>query len=198
MFARGPAVNELDWILMTASLLNLESIYACYTAMRRSTPLVRADFSDDATWSIIVGAVTRPAFFDDRDDIEPLPEDPDNPPYQPDITPISDQSFDGVTLEKLIQAWVPPEHVGYLLLADARSFREARAGEEITVVYADLRDNDEARTHPDWWPEWRFGLSFRCATRSIAIIECNLGLANTSFSDHYDQQAPDGVVRWHP
>lgn len=183
---------------MAANALNLELIYDCYPLMNYSTPLVRTDFSDDTTWSTIVDAVTRPAFFDDRDDIEPLPDDPDHPPYQPDITPISDHSFDGVTLEGLIQAWVPPERVGYLLLADARSFREAKAGDEITVVYVDLTDNEEARTHPDWWPEWRFGLSFRCATRSIAIIECNLGLANTSFSDHYDQQAPDGVVRRRP
>lgn len=198
MAARGPVVDEMDWIPMAASTLNLEAIYACYTEMRHSTPLIRADFSDDATWLAIVNAVTRPAFFDERDNIEPLPDDPNYPPYQPDITPVSDQSFDDVTLEDLIQAWIPPEHVGYLLLADTRSFREARAGEEITVVYVDLRDNEEARTHPDWWPEWRFGMSFRCATRSIAIIECNLGQANTSFSDHYDQQATDGVVRRRP
>lgn len=183
---------------MAANALRLDAIYACYESMNLSTPLVRTDFSDDAAWSTIVDAVTRPAFFDDRDDLDPLPVDPAHPPYQPDITPISDQSFDGAILEDLIQAWVPPERAGYLLLADARSFDEARASEEITVVYVDLRDNDEARIHPDWWPDWRFGLSFRCATRSVAIIECNLGLANTSFSDHYDQQDQDGVVRRRP
>lgn len=178
--------------------LNLEPIYACYRSMSYSTPLIRTDFSREDTWIRVVDAVSRPAYFDDRDLLEPLPDDPDHPPYRPEIAPISDQSFDGVTLDDLIQGWVPPGRAGYLLLADARTFSEARAGDEITVAYVDLTDNEEARTHPEWWPEWRFGLSFRCAARAVAIIECNLGLANTSFSDHYDQQDPDGVVRWHP
>lgn len=177
--------------------MNLETLYDCYRGMSFWTPLVRTDFSDDDTWDKIVAAVTRPAFFDARDDIDPMPEDPDYEAYRPIIKPISDPSFDGVALDDLIASWRPDRLVGYMLYTDERTFREARAGGEITVLYVDLWDNEEAHEHPDWWPDWTFGQSFRCTTRAIANIECNLDQANTSFSDHYDQREADGVVRWH-
>lgn len=175
--------------------MNLDLITDCYQPTGYLTPLVRTEFTDADAWDAIVEAVTRHAFFDKRDDMTPVPKDPDNVAYVPSIKPISDPSFDGATLSGIIDAWVPPERVGYMLLTDERTFREAAAGAEITVLYVDLHDNAHARQHPDWFPDWTFGMSFRCTTRAIALIECNLGIANTSFSDHYSQQGPDDVVR---
>lgn len=178
--------------------MDLNLITDCYRSMNHVTPLVRTDFTDDDTWDAIVEAVTRPAFFDKRDDMTPVPKDPDNEAYVPSIKPISDLSFDGATLSGIIDAWVPPKRVGYMLLTDERTFRDAATGAEITVLYVDLRDNEHARDHPDWYPDWSFGMSFRCTTRAIALIECNLGIANVSFSELHNQQGPDGVVRSQP
>lgn len=91
------------------------------------TPLVRTDFSDEAGWHRIVAAVTAPVDFGDEDDYGA---------YTPNIEPIDDSAFAGLTSGALVTA-IDEGSAGYALLAD----REAMSDEVgPSVIYVDLQD----------------------------------------------------------
>lgn len=152
-----------------------------------ATPLLRTDFSDDIAWVQVAAAVTKTADFgyDEADDIDGS--------YEPNIQPIADRAFAGVTGADLAAA-IPGLTYGYVLLADARAMGEADRGGELTVVYVDLSvDDEEAR-------EFGFvqGREFRCEVGEIASIEVNLDISNMDFHEFADNVDPDGVFRGFP
>ena len=140
-----------------------------------STPLLRTDFTDAAAWELIVAAVTAPVDFGSEasEDDDGLGEEGD---YAPNITPIADPAFEGVTGEALGAAWTRDE-VGYMLLADQASMTD---GTDLTIVYVDLYDEP--------------GRTFRCVVGEVASIEANLSIANMDF-EVADSIGRDGVFR---
>lgn len=151
-----------------------------------ATPLVRADFTDDAAWQKVVDEVTRPVSFDDSE------EEAGEGDYAPYVDQVEDRYFDGATPASISATWDRSRDVsGYVLLADARSIREAAAGHEITVLYLDLTPTPEDETEFGW----KYGRSFRVVTSEIASIETNLSIANMDFDEFADEVDPDGVFR---
>ncbi len=139
-----------------------------------STPLIRTDFSDNDVWERIAAAVSAPVDF--GTDFDGQLDDEDDG-YAPNVTPISDPSYDGVTGEALAAA-LTTDAVGYVLLADQQAMADA---EDLTVAYVDL--NHEP------------GRTFRCAVGEVASIESNLSISNMDFEEFADNVGPDGVFR---
>ena len=156
-----------------------------------ATPLVRTDFSDDAAWERVVQAVTAPDDFGDVAD----PEDggSENRSYAPNVKAVDDPAFDGATVQSLVDAG-HGKPLGYLLVADDRSMREAVSGGEVTVVYVDLS------VLPEDAEEFGFvyGRGFRCEVGQVASIEVNLSIANMDFDEFADSIDTDGVFRGFP
>ena len=128
------------------------------------TPLLRTEFGDDAAWERVVAALMSPPDLGADDDV-------------PNVEPISDPSFSGVTGEALASA-LTGDSSGYVLLADARTMAER---DDLTVVYVDLREEP--------------GRTFRCAVGEVASIEANLSIANMGFDEFAENIGPDGVFR---
>lgn len=148
-----------------------------------SIRLVRTDFSNDAAWQRVVTAVTAEADFE--------PDDPDSEDgYSPGIEPLEDAAFDGATGETLT-ATANGETFGFVLIADARSMREAASDGELTVVWLDLSvEADDAEEFG-----WIFGREFRCLVEEVASIEANLSISNMEFEEFADSAHEDGVFR---
>lgn len=154
------------------------------------TPLLRTDFSDDAAWERVAQAVTAAADLGADAD----PDDPDDGGlYPPNIKAISDRAYEGATGQSLA-ATRNAELLGYVLLADDRTMREAAAGGELTAVYVDLS------VAPEDAEEFGFvyGREFRCEVGQIASIEANLSIANMDFNEFADSVDGDGVFRGFP
>lgn len=143
------------------------------------TPLVRADFTDDAAWGMVVALVGGQSEDDHRPHV-PLIDDPALLGIEPGDFARSHRSSQDV--------------FGHALLADNRSMAEARAGGEVTVVYVDLCGDDPVDAGEDGGDSW-LGRSFRCATGEIASVEDNLSIANLDFADFAGAVSPDGVYR---
>lgn len=172
------------------------------------TALVRTDFSDDGAWSAVVDRLIRPVDFDDPERdfktqtvdeselgsdefleaLEPADDDYDHL-YQPNVATIDNPANAGLTAEQLAHLFAADEdRVGYVLLADERSMREARTGKELTAVYVDVSwDSEFQESEP--------GQAFRVTDREFASVEVNLAIANLSFSDFAHRVDPDGVYR---
>lgn len=155
-----------------------------------ATPLLRTDFSDDASWGLVAQKVTADADFgpsggpDDEDD---------DGMYAPNIQVVSNREFEGVTGETLAAA-INGKTYGYALLADERAMREAVAGGELTVVFVDLSVRPEdAEEFGDV-----LGREFRCEVSEVASIEANLAIANMDFAEFADNVEVDGVFRGFP
>ncbi len=103
-----------------------------------STPLIRTDFSDNDVWERVAAAVSAPVDF--GTDFDGQLDDEDDG-YAPNVTPISDPSYDGVTGEALAAA-LTTDAVGYVLLADQQAIADA---EDLTVAYVDL-NHEPGRT----------------------------------------------------
>jgi hypothetical protein len=87
-------------------------------------PLVRTDFSNDAAWERVAQAVTAPADFGTGID----PEVPgDDGLYVPNVAVVDDRDFEGATGRSPADS-ATGEQLGYVLLADDRSMREAAEG----------------------------------------------------------------------
>jgi hypothetical protein len=129
-----------------------------------TTPLIRTDFSDEDAWRRVVAVICAPALFDGDEDT-----------YEPDIVPISDPAFGGVSVGSLA-ALHRPDGVLYAILADSESMRDLS---DLTVEYVDLG----AAT------------SFRCAAGEVALTEANLFLANMDFEDDASAVVGDQVFR---
>ena len=155
-----------------------------------ATPLVRTDFSDDVAWERVAHAVMAPADFG-------VGIDPDVPGddglYAPNIGAVADREFEGATGQSLADA-ASGEVLGYVLLADGRSIREAAAGGELTVVYVDLSVAPEDAEEFGWVN----GRELRCDVREVASIEANLSIANMDFEEFADSVEEDGVFRGFP
>lgn len=153
------------------------------------TPLIRTDFSDDTAWNLVMAEVTKLVDFGSED-----PDaDPDYDGYTPNVTPIDDRAFAGVTGETLARAFIATDETyGYAILVDARSMAEARAGGELTVVYVDLSVADPADA--ELFPTFR-GRNFRCAVSEFASNGGNLSIANMDFHEFADNTNADGVFR---
>jgi hypothetical protein len=136
------------------------------------TPLVRADFSDDAAWNRVVSAVTRPTEFGATED------EPGN--YTPNIKPVDSRTFEGLDPQALAAAY-DDDSLGFVLLADAESMQDSH---DPTVIYVDLSDDP--------------GRTFRCVASEVAPIEVNLDIANMDFEEFADSVGPDGVFRGFP
>jgi len=149
-----------------------------------ATPLIRTDFSDQAAWDYVVEAVTAPVDFGD----EGVSEDGDS--YAAYVEPVADPTFDGATAQSLTDD-AHGEPLGYALIADDRTMREAVAGGELTVVYVDLsvlpEDTEEFG--------WVYGRAIRCVVGEVASIEANLSIANMDFEEFADSADTDGVYR---
>lgn len=172
------------------------------------TALVRTDFSDDAAWSVVVDRLTRPVDFDDPDRLHGDPTvdesvlDPDeflaalepaddgaDDLYRPNVEVIDNPANVGLTPEQLSRVFAADEdRSGHVLLADARTMREARAGGELTAVYVDLSWAEEL---PDSDP----GRWFRVTDREFASLEANLSIGNLSFEEFARSADSDGVYR---
>jgi hypothetical protein len=152
-----------------------------------STPLIRTDFTDAGAWRTVVTEVSRPVDFDHPDN-----PDPGDDGFAPEITPLDDRTFDGLTAAALGEAFTAGVALGYALLADARAMAEARTGGEITLDYVDLSvtDPEDAELFHSF-----LGRSFRCAVREIASIDANLSIANMDFDDFAGNTDADGVFR---
>ena len=140
------------------------------------TPLLRTDFTDDDAWERVVAAVAAPAHFgyDVGDD------DLDDDGYTPNVRPISEPAYAGLTGPDIATAW-DVDAVGYVLLADSVTMAAARTSGDPTLVYVDLYDER--------------GRAFRCPVQEVASIEANLAIANMDFEDFAGAVAPDGVFR---
>ncbi|WP_395695573.1 DUF6924 domain-containing protein [Nocardioides sp.] len=152
------------------------------------TPLIRTDFADDHAWQRVIEAVSKPVDFDDPDNLEPGDD-----AYALYVVAIDDRTFEGVTGSSLGEAvTVTDGTAGYVLLADARSMEELRAGSELTVDYVDLSVSspEDAELFDSF-----LGRTFRCAVSEIASIEANLSIANMDFGEFADNTDPDGVFR---
>ena len=136
------------------------------------TPLIRTDFSDDAAWERLVALVRIPVDFGG--------DDPDFEGYTPNVEPLPDAAYAGVTGESLGTAWSSrtDDTVGYVLLADRESMTDDG---DPTVAYVDLYDEP--------------GRTFRCTVSDIASIEANLAIANMDFDAFADAVGADGVFR---
>jgi hypothetical protein len=148
-----------------------------------ATPLVRTDFSDDSAWAQVVRAVTAPVDFGAEA----------GGSYEPHVEPLDDRAYDGATA----QALADDSHegaLGYVLLADDRTMREAAAGGEVTVVYVDLSVLPEDAAEFGWVN----GQAIRCVVGEVADIEANLSIANMDFEEFADSADPDGVYRGLP
>ena len=155
-----------------------------------TTILLRTDFSDDAAWDRVKQLVTAPADFG----IEPDDEAPDDDGlYTPNIQALDDAGFDVATSESLTLA-SDGRALGYLLLADAQTMREAADGGEVSVVYVDL--SVSATDAAEFGIE--LGRAFRCLTGEVASIEVNLSISNMDFEDFANSVDTDGVFRGFP
>jgi len=153
-------------------------------------PLVRTDFSDDAAWGRVAQAVTAPADFGIGID----PEVPgDDGLYRPNVGVVDDREFEGATGRALAEA-ASGELLGYVLLADDRSMREAVAGGELSVVYVDLSVTPEDAEEFGWL----YGREFRCEVGEVASIEANLSIAIMDFEEFAEGVEDDGVFRGFP
>lgn len=153
-----------------------------------ATVLLRTDFSDDNAWELVLAAATAAADFGPPD----VPDDDDDGDntYSPHIVAIADRHFEGATGESLAVTGDPDEPLGYVLLADERSMREA-GGNELTLVWVDLSVSaDDADEFGDV-----LGREFRCVATQIANVEGNLSLGNCDFADFADEVEEDGVYR---
>jgi hypothetical protein len=86
------------------------------------------------------------------------------------------------------------ERLGYVLLADHRTMREAAAGGEVTVVYMDLSVAPEDAEEFGWV----YGREIRCVVGEVASIESNLSIDNMDFAEFADSADADGVFRGFP
>lgn len=145
-----------------------------------ATPLLRTDFSDDAAWERVVQTVTAPVDFGDEA----------GGLYEPYIEPFTDRGYEGATGPSLADD-LHGERLGYVLLADHRTMREAAAGGEVTVVYMDRS------VTPEDAAEFGFvyGCEVRCTVGEVASIEANLSIDNMDFDQFADSVDADGVFR---
>jgi hypothetical protein len=145
-------------------------------------PLLRTHFTDDAAWQRVVDQVTAAAFFDD-----------DSTGYLPNIPPVEDLGLDGADSATVAASWDRGRGaLGYVLLADEQSMREAAGDDDITVVFVDLSVTDEDE---DEFGDV-YGRAFRCVVAEVASIEVNLALANVDFSEFAEvADEGDGVFR---
>jgi hypothetical protein len=147
------------------------------------TPLIRTDFTDDEAWDRVVDRVRQPTEFDGSP----------YGPYEPHVTVHDDRAFEGATGDTLAEACAAHGELhGYVVLADARSMREAADGGELTIAYVDLsvRDDEDAEFFESF-P----GRTFRCAVAAFASTEANLAISNMDFHEYADHVDEDGVFR---
>lgn len=126
-------------------------------------PLLRTDTADDAGWAVVLEQVRASAGK-----------------HESTVVVVDDASVVGLTAATLAERWGRGrEQRGFVLLADARSAREAAEGDDATLVLVDLSvtPEDEAEFGDV------FGESFRCAASSVGDLEVNIRLGNFDFAD---------------
>lgn len=138
------------------------------------TPLLRADYTDDAAWLRIVDAMARSEAADLEMEVGT---------FDHFFVPVESNDLDGLSVESLINEWDRERGVaGFVLIADSEAIRQSNSGEPMTVLYVDLTVTEAlAEEFGDV-----YGRAFRCVVTEIASINVNLDLGNMDFSEYAD------------
>lgn len=121
--------------------------------------VIRTDFSSDTAWESFCEALGQPVGD-----------------FQADFQFVSDEAFDGATLEQLVTIASMVE-AGFIVIADSASMK----GAELTALAVDLLDNP--------------GRTFRFVPSIAWSVENNLSLGNMDFSEFADNATANGVFR---
>jgi hypothetical protein len=128
-----------------------------------NTLLLRTDFSDDAAWERLCAAIQAPVGE-----------------FRASVTPASERSFDGASVDEVLERLADETNHSFLFLAD----RVALTNPEQPVLVVDLIDRP-ART-------------FRVIPSEAWSVENNLSIANMDFEEFADAVDEDGVFRGFP
>lgn len=129
--------------------------------------LLRTDFTDDVAWASLCDAV----------------QEPNEDGFKAHLVCISDLSYDGLTVEQLIELAPKGERCGehtFAFIADLATF----SSPERPVLVVDLYNNP--------------GRTFRVIVRELWGVENNLSIANMDYEEFADNVDPDGVFRDFP
>lgn len=130
-----------------------------------ASPVLRTDFSDDATWEAICDEMQQPS----------------SEGFEAHVELIDDPKFDGLSKEQLLAA-VPKDYPhAFIIVVD----RKAITDKEHPVLIVNLCDGLGSEV----------GAEFRSLPSEVHAIENNLSIANMDFGDFAGAVDANGVYR---
>jgi hypothetical protein len=143
------------------------------------TLLIRADYSDEATWETIRAWLSQP----------------DGDGFTAGLTYVEDAEYDGLTPEALWAMAASEPEITHAVLAD----RVTMTDPEHPLLVVDLYDEDEDEADDDPDEAGDEGearpRAFRAVPDRIASITANLDIANMDFEEFAAAVDADGVFR---
>lgn len=123
--------------------------------------LLRTDFTDEAAWTVLCKAARAPS----------------EEGFQANVDCVSDQCFDGLTVERLVALARKGASHPVAFMAD----RLAVTGSERPILVVDLAGDT--------------GRAFRVIPSQLWAVENNLSLGNMDYAEFADNVDADGVFR---
>jgi len=127
----------------------------------RNPVLLRTDFSDDAAWAALCKAS----------------QSPSDEGFLANLDCVSDRSFDGLAVEKVVALARSGSRHFFVFMADRLTITDP----ERPILVVDLAQEP--------------GRTFRVIPSQRWAVENNLSLANMEYSEFADNVDPDGVFR---
>ncbi|GAB6902804.1 hypothetical protein JCM9957A_58960 [Kineosporia succinea] len=138
----------------------------------RDCLLVRTDFSDDAAWEALLGALAAGSLFDDAE-----------------VDPVNDPAWAGATLDEVVDAVPDLARIPAVYIADT----EAITGEGYPVLTVNAAIPRESE---DYEPEPGSPRSIRVTADELWGVHVNLEIANIGWEEIVEVADPeDGVFR---
>ena len=129
--------------------------------------VLRTEFSDEAAWRSLCAAIEMP-----------------DPRYgfRAFVDIVSDLTFDGISVEKLLALSRLSTYRSYMFVADELALKHP----EQPLLVIELDEESD------------FGRTFRVIPSEMWGVENNLSIANMDFADFADSVDPDGIFRGFP